>query len=963
MSECTVISGGVTGIISIFANITMYHSTMNPSDLVSLKYGEPRKWITNKHESGGKSWEEIATQPTSAPLDVFLATREEEDGWPAMDAETWKELVRQQEEIEKQIIELDAHSGQALVIDDASNNEVEVPHGPNSCWQLYKARLAENGFAEKTIGEIERATKKLLRRLSIDTRSIGPIKGLVIGNVQSGKTANMAALMAMAADWGWNMFVVLSGTIDNLRKQTQERLHDDLNSERCNLAWNCLEHLSTKSPIGSRAQDLHFEEGARQRYFTVSLKNSSRLKNLIQWMQKDKAKMKQMRIIIIDDEADQAGINTADVNSNERRKINRLICALVNGQNESSRPVEDKYMAMNYIGYTATPYANILNEASRESLYPRNFISTLSVSDEYFGPQQIFGVPEGPEGLDIVRRVPSDELDKIKLIHKGNSTEMPDTLADAICWFACCVAAMRHSGFRKPISMLVHTSQRVPHHENVSSVIEGWFNGSAPDSLMERCRQVWDSETEQFPLNEFREQYPNYGLLDSVGDYPPFDDIRDELQSLLSVKLKPIKMGEEGELEYHNGIHLCVDNSANNGISDENEYLRLVYPDKKHMPDPAPAFLVIGGATLSRGLTLEGLVSTFFLRTVKQADTLMQMGRWFGYRRGYELFPRLWITDNTKLQFEYLSILDQELREEIKMMEIKGLKPNEYAARVRNTPRLQLIRITAKNRMQSSMDAEMDYSGSFNQTYMFNDDKDILEGNLELTGRFIESLGAPRPRKACNPHSANATVWENVPIDTVENFLREFKFCGKLSVFNDLSPLLSWIRQISSEGKLKNWNVVLAGRKNATEDEMWKLANCSVAKVSRTRKNTANERYGIIDIGALRAPMDIVSDVDLDGQPDDVKALFSHIDERNVKMIRHEAGLGSTPQLLVYIVDKDSAPKKDSKSRKPLAAPCDIVGLCVNIPGGESGANYVAKVCIRLDNEFNDDGDIEEDDN
>ena len=916
-------------------------------------------WITKKHNSG-KSWEEIAVRPTNSPLEEFLAAREEEDEWPPLDPESWAELVRQQEETEKAIIELDAHSGQALVIDGTSNNDVDIPEGPNTCWQLYKNRLLEKGFAEVTVGEIERATLKILKRLSSDTRELDPIKGLVIGNVQSGKTANMAALMAMAADWGWNMFIVLSGTIENLRIQTQKRLFEDLNNERCNLSWQCLEHLSPNSPIGSRAQDLHFDDHSRSRFFTVSLKNSSRLARLIQWLQRDKNKMKQMKLLIIDDEADQAGINTANIDTQERKKINRLICALANGQDEHARAITDRYMAINYIGYTATPYANILNEATRESLYPRNFIATLSVSKEYFGPQQIFGVPDGQyEGLDIVRCVPKDDLDNIKDVHKGNSSKMPGSLADAICWFACCVSAMRLAGYGKPISMLVHTSQGILHHGRISDLVETWFNNSGKDALMERCRKVWNSETAQFSLNEFREQYPDYGLLDSVADYPSFDRIRPGLDELFSILLKAIKLNEQGELHYHNGIHLCVDNSANNGVNDEDEYLRLVYPDKDHMPEKAPAFLVIGGATLSRGLTLEGLVCTFFLRSTKQGDTLMQMGRWFGYRRGYELYPRLWITETAKLQFEFLSILDQELRDEIHMMEVTGLKPSEYAAKIRNTPRLQLIRITAKNRMQSAVEAEMDFSGSFNQTQLFDDDKDILEKNLSLTRAFLDGLGEPEEKKPVNAHSANATVWRGVDIDTVEEFLKKIKFCNRLALFNDIAPLLSWIRQMHDEGKLENWNVVLAGKKNSTPGDEVRFSRFTGTKVSRTRKNTTNEIPGVINIGALRAPMDLIADVDLDGQPDEVKALFRSPDERDVKKLRHNAGLGTTPQLLMYIVDKDSMPKAGSVSRKPLAAPCDVVGFCVNIPGGVVGANYVAKVRVKLENEFNDEGDLD----
>lgn len=931
----------------------------NDNDLNSPRFDSPRQWMKKKRNRG-MSWDEIATHPVSIPLSEFLETRVEDDEWPEMDEAMWVALVKNLEEWEQKTVELDIKSGQALVIDESSDNDVTLPESENSCWQLYKQKLESKHFSEETIGEIERATLKILKRLSQDTREMDPIKGLVIGNVQSGKTANMAALMSMAADWGWNMFIVLSGTIENLRIQTQARLQGDLNHEGCTLSWLGLEHLSSQCPIGSRAQDLHFESNSKLRYFTVTLKNATRLKKLIQWLQKDKNKMAQMKILVIDDEADQAGINTANIASNIKKPIYRLITAMVNGLNEKSQHIDERYMAMNYIGYTATPYANILNDSSLESLYPKNFIATLSVSNEYFGPQHIFGIPDGRyEGLDIIRQVSDEDLAEIKSIHKGESLIMPDSMEQSICWFICSVAAMRLRGYKKPISMLVHTSQIVLHHECVSQVIQNWVNHTDAKAIVEKCKAVWESEVSNFSIEEFKEQYPDYGLIDYLEDYPDFSEIKQEIYNILSIKLTPIKLNEEGELTYHNGIHLCVDNARNNGINDENEYLRLVYPDSDHMPDVAPAFLVIGGATLSRGLTLEGLVSTFFLRSVKQADTLMQMGRWFGYRRGYELYPRIWITDNTKEQFEFLSVMDQELREEIHMMEIQRLRPDHYAAKIRNSPRLTLIRLTAKNRMQSVMDAEMDFSGSFNQTQLFDADKKILEDNLEKGKKFIQSLGTPRPQKPCNAHSKHTTVWEGIPNSVVAGFLRDFKFCSRLSVFNDIEPLVAWLEQITAEGKLRNWNVVLAGKKSDEKDKTVAFSNCSVIKVSRTRKATKNEIPDVINIGALRAPLDVVADVDLDGQTENVKQLFKHVEETRVKELRLLAGLGETPQLLLYIVDKDSKPSEGSKSRKPLDAPADLFGVCINIPGGAVGANHVAKVCIRLDNRFNDDGDLD----
>lgn len=208
-----------------------------------------------------------------------------------------------------------------------------------------------------------------------------------------------------------------------------------------------------------------------------------------------------------------------------------------------------------------------------------------------------------------------------------------------------------------------------------------------------------------------------------------------------------LNLMREGDLSYHKGIHLCIDNCTNNGITSDGMHVRLAYPDPSNMPSPAPAFIVVGGATLSRGLTIEGLISTFFLRSVGQADTLMQMGRWFGYRKKYELLPRLWITDKTRQQFVFLAALDQELRDEIQQMDITGRSPADYGPKVKNSPKVSFIRITAKNRMQAATEAAMDYSGASNQTYLFDNNATILKENIRITEEFISELGTHGFRK------------------------------------------------------------------------------------------------------------------------------------------------------------------------------------------------------------------------
>lgn len=929
------------------------------------EFDQHRGWIMNAR-TRNMSWDLImfATRGDDAGLKDFLSQQTMLSFWKEIECDDWKALVQLQKDAEEQTKEIDYLSGQAMIMEEGEDNDVSIPADSQSAWQLYRKSLLQNGFKDEVVGEMERATLKILKRLSNDTTTMLPVKGLVIGNVQSGKTANMAALMAMAADWGWNMFIVLSGTIENLRQQTQTRLFQDLNQGGSNLHWRPLEHLSKQTDISQRVQSLHFEETSKQRYFTVCLKNPGRLKKLIQWSQSDANKQKQMKILVIDDEADHAGINTADVNSTTIRTINRLIRDLVNGRNEKSQEISNKYKAMNYIGYTATPYANILNEAGVDSLYPRSFISTLSVSKEYFGPQQIFGLEGGEtefEGLDIVRIINDEDLQAIKDIHEEGSPYVPLALQNSICWFLCGVSCMRIWGYKKPISMLIHTSQKTDHHQNISKSVKDWITSKDPDFLIDKCEEIWEYETKEFTIDKFREQYPQYDRKDDeINKYPDFSEIKEQLAILLGKEISNIPLDEENELNYHDGLHLCVDNCKNNGVNDEGMHVRLAYPTSANMPSPAPAFIIVGGATLSRGLTIEGLISTFFLRSVSQADTLMQMGRWFGYRKGYELLPRLWITSKTNDQFIFLAALDQELRDEIHEMDTLGKSPAIYGPKVKNSPKFSFIRITAKKRMQTAQPTDMDFSGSFNQTYKFDNDKEILLHNIYVANEFVSELGDPVATKPCNEHAGNTIIWRDVDFSKIKKLLTGYKFHQRLSVFDDINSLTTWIEKITQDGKLENWNVVLAG-KVSDKNSVWISPRGAVNKVSRTKKHSKNESDSVINIGVLSDPKDVIADVDLENQSSDVINKVKNFKSLYAKEIRSLAGLDTTPQLIMYMIDKESKVQGASKTREDLRAVEDILGICLNIPGGRRGTDYTATVSIHMNNDiFNDEGDLED---
>lgn len=471
-----------------------------------------REWICQRRKKG-KSWESIKTL-FGLDLAAELSKREEMDDWPSMSPDEWLLLVA--EEVKREEDSVPVFDSSPCISDISENNAItKIPDKGWNCWPQYKKKLREKGFRINDIAAIENTIYKTVKKLNRDTSTTGPIKGLIVGSVQSGKTANMIGLMSMAADFGWNMFIVLSGMVENLRMQTQSRMFSELTSSESDfsdsgLVWYGVEKPSPGSTGPNDIKNVDFT--GNNRYFTVCLKNSSRLKSLLQWLYRDGNKARQMKIVVIDDEADQASINTADISKSEKTKINELITNIVTGKGADGKEAKSKFRAMNYIGYTATPYANILNEGpAMNSLYPEHFITLMANNNNYFGPDRIFGSEDnGYEGLDIIRKQTFDDIKKVNIIHKGKTGELPESLKDALCWFVCSTAVMRLRKKRKPVSMLIHSSYKTNHHDNMAQSVSKWMKKITEEEFMERCKSVWQSETEEFSFHKFQEQYPDY---------------------------------------------------------------------------------------------------------------------------------------------------------------------------------------------------------------------------------------------------------------------------------------------------------------------------------------------------------------------------------------------------------------------------------------------------------------------
>ena len=935
------------------------------SSFAGEEYGHSKEWISQKIREN-YTWDQVShlcVEKGSEEAE-FEKLKSEDCVIPfEMELSEWPLFVQT---IKSQYSRITEVYGVA----DGVSNTLGAPTGSDSAWVRYKNHLlgeydGKHRMTDIAVGMLENNCHWILNHLERDTRSIGPVKGLVMGSVQSGKTANMIGLVTMAAHYDWNIVIVLSGTIDNLRKQTRNRFFSDL-SQTGGVFWHVMDYTSNpnnmkdiKTGYEYTAGDLKlniFQNGHTSnewlhRYVFVCLKNSKRLQNLITWLHSDKARAARMRVIVIDDEADQASVNTVkmgdpqDEEEIERTAVNKLIINLVRGFDSEGNPSAAPFQAMNYISFTATPYANVLNEAYRESLYPSNFICSLPESKEYFGPKAIWGSKsdDNYSGLNIIRTIPKEEMAALKAIHKGAAFTLPDEFQKAVAWFLCAAAVLRLRGHKKPISMLIHTTQIQNGHFEEYEVLRNWLiREYQTGKILQLCGSVYEEEKDEFRLKDLEEGYPQYANLNIVNDiFPAFEELKAEIKLLLN-DIVNIELGEDKELSYHvDGLHLCVDNCRANKVADEGMILRIVYPsdDVLAAMEKAPVFIVMGGNTLSRGLTLEGLVCTYFARNVNQADTLMQMARWFGYRNGYELLQRIWMPDLIQDKFKLIEEIDEKLKAEFEDFMEKGKSPSEFGPRIMSSSSIARFMLTSKNKSQSLVACDVDFSGDSYEVTQYEDNEEGLKNNIEVTERFLTGIGNAEKSDAIE----SAYRWNSVESEYVIKEFFEKYIIFKSSLLQDCIPIfLAWMKKMNEEGKFLKWNVAVSGDKKAAE--RWAIAGADVGKVERSRKTKAD----YVDIGSLRSGVDILSDIcvsELDQEKVN-EFMTGKKSKKNLIGLRYRLGYEDTPLLLLYRIDRNKG--KESKYRTKIGTKQDIIGFSIIIAGQDRSTDYVKTVTVKI---------------
>lgn len=752
-------------------------------------------------------------------------------------------------------------------------------------WPALKRVLTADHWEAEDIDSLGRASDKILSRLPPPGQASFHSRGLVLGYVQSGKTANYTALIAKAADMNYRLFIVLSGVHEGLRRQTQERLEDQL-CRPMSEDWVSL--TSTTGDFARRTApraDFFLTSHHDHRVLVVVKKNQARLRGLIAWLRAARPNvLAACPILVIDDEADQASVN-ASLDAAGRTRINDLIIELIQ--------VPPKVA---YVGYTATPFANLLIDPSNPAdLYPRDFIVDLPRPEDYFGPERVFGrerltQEEGDsiDGLDMIRRIPDAEVDLIKPAGRdrdGWTPTLAPSLAVALDYFVLASAARLARGQRDFTSMLIHTSMYTDLHRSTLALVGGWLTATRDEitrgdtATVARLRSLWEAETDSVPAEDAGEQATD------------FDALRPHIRAVVDT------------------IELVRD--------DYESQDRLDYEG-----DPRPV-IVIGGNTLSRGLTLKGLIVSYFVRTASAYDTLLQMGRWFGYRRGYSDLPRVWMTEELENYFHDLATVEHEIREDIKLYEIERTTPTEFAVRIRTHPALG---VTARSKMQHAIECFASYSGRRPQMTLYRrHDPTWLGGNRQAAWTLLERAIA---ETGAIETAGNATLVRDVGVSAILEFIDAYRFHDRADEMR--APLLrGYIHDQSGLDSLLRWNVAVVGRGAKPDDRLLEIGpGISVPLLNRSALRDRTDAVDA-DLGSLMSKADLALDLAL--SPAEVAPMSTA-----ALMARRSGDQPNVGLLLLYPIARDSEPQRESNTRSrvriPLDADDDVVGVAFAFP-------------------------------
>jgi hypothetical protein len=794
--------------------------------------------------------------------------------------------------------------GQDTALSDITGHEPWLGAARKKDWRYWPRYqdMLERKMSSTAVEAANISTDRILGLLEDPARpGAWDRRGLVVGHVQSGKTANYSGLICKAADAGYKIIIILAGLHNNLRSQTQIRLEEGFlgyetsatgdivkligvgeQGRDFEIKPNCATNRSNTGDFNTKiAKHLAISPEQRPWLFVVK-KHKVVLERLLKWIrghvadateaETGKRFVSNLPLLLIDDEADHASVDTGEQHigtdgkpdeDHEPKAINSRI-----------RKILNTFAKKAYVGYTATPFANIFihrqNATPEEGpdLFPQSFIINLAAPSNYVGPARVFGLqnPEGRAGLPLTRvfkdHASEDGLDgwmppkhqKDHVPANMGQDVLPPSLREAIQSFvlACAAREARGQG-TKHSSMLVHVTRYTLVQKEVHRQVEDYVKkmklrisrGIDHQALLDELRELW--KTDFVPTTA-----AIVGQL-TESEEPPaslaWDDVLAKLpDALADIDVRMVNGKAKDALDYAE--------DGPNGLK----------------------VIAIGGDKLARGLTLEGLCTSYFVRTTKMYDTLMQMGRWFGYRPGYIDLCRLYTTEELVEWFGHIADASEELREEFDAMAESGATPRDYGLRVQSHP---VLLVTSPLKMRTAKNLQLSFSGDLLETVSMHSDGKILDQNLDTANKLIAACGAPHevnPKRARGDQEQRweGFLWNDVPADHIADFFDSFITHPKARKVNS-ALLRDFIRSMAATGELTSWTVALIGGGDGSEHVF--ACGLKAHSSQRSARKDITDRYAI---GRLLSPRDEAIDLD--------NAAWSAALARTKKMFNPDAG-------------------------------------------------------------------------
>ncbi len=754
-------------------------------------------------------------------------------------------------------------------------------------WRAHERYLRfTKGWREDMVDSIATESECILRRLPDPRRTSFRGKGLVIGYVQSGKTANFTAVAARAVDAGYRMVIVLSGIHNNLRAQTQRRLDRELTARldenevgierpEQGRAWY---HLTDRGNADFANVHDHAVLESQLPILAVIKKNCSILRQVLAWVQSaDRIALERCPMLIIDDEADQASVNTGQDRGEELPEDEDEVSPSTT--NALIRELISNLPRVAYLAYTATPFANILMDPGAEDrvvgadLYPSDFIWQLPRPEGYTGTRELFGNLDH-ESRQVLRFIPDEDMPSLRPPSRNRASwhpEIPQTVIDAIDEFilAGAVRAFRGQGDQHH-TMLVHTVHYKDCHGRVADYLRSYVDGligaiGFAGGIAGRLEQVWNGDYHR--------------SLDDADDLT-FSDIAEYIDALVRA-LQVLELNSDSD-------------------------------DKLDFESRTPIKAIcVGGNRLSRGLTLEGLTVSVFARATSMADTLLQMARWYGFRIGYADTIRIYTTRPIAEWFAELALVEDDLRAEVNRLRSSGLTPADMGIRLRAH---SALRLTSQAKGRHGATRQEGWGGSHPQNIVLPiDEPEWLESDYRQTEHFLTNLG---------PQTSDGGLVATVTADAVITYLQSLSFRGSEATrtFN-IDSLCKWIRKQGERERLTTWTVHMPAntKRDATSIT---IAGHQHTLISRSRLRGSNS------IGVLIDPRHEAYDLDA---PLDTFRRGSSYDTVAMRQARPETqGL-----LLIYLIDPAS--DSDGRERERLIpegrqAPPAVVSVGLSLP-------------------------------